>query len=395
MLQPVLRSHALLALLLLGGCGGDPAPTEEEVMRPTAGAIAVRHLVTGELEAVANVEVVVPKTLELTLQISWLAEDGTEVAAGDRVLEFDNAAFADSLDEKRISRFEARQALAEERARADERLIEARLAVERTRIALASACLAAEIPASIISELDASRRRLAFERALTEHAKSSENLAVAEETAAAEVRVREIDLARVEEAVAVAERTVDELVITAPVAGIVVVADHPWEERKLQVGDTPWAGLPVIRLPDLSRMRVVASLFDVDDGAVAIGESVRCTLDTYPDLVVAGTVADLTPVAQEMGFMSLRRAFRVIVELERTDSARMRPGMSVLVDAVRPVADHCLLVPRRALDLDGATARARLASGGWVEVTLGACSAQDCEVLAGIDAATELGAATG
>ena len=55
------------------------------------------------------------------------------------------------------------------------------------------------------------------------------------------------------------------------------VADHPWEGRKFQEGDSPWVGLTVMRIPELSKMRVLAKLMDVDDGRLAPGcAAARC-----------------------------------------------------------------------------------------------------------------------
>jgi len=39
-----------------------------------------------------------------------------------------------------------------------------------------------------------------------------------------------------------------------------------------------------MRIPDLSTMKVVARLSDVDDGRIAAGDRAVCTLDTYPEL---------------------------------------------------------------------------------------------------------------
>jgi hypothetical protein len=138
--------------------------------------------------------------------------------------------------------------------------------------------------------------------------------------------------------------------LTAPKAGILLVGEHPWEDRKFQVGDVVQPGWTVVELPELAAMRVEATVSDVDDGRVAAGAHATCTLDAWPDQPLSGTVREVAPVAQEVGQKSLRRAFKVVVALDRTDPERMRPGMSVKVE-VRgtPVASQ-LTAPRAALD---------------------------------------------
>ena len=49
-------------------------------------------LLSGELTAVRSVSIVTPRS-EGPLQIRWMVDDGTDVAEGERVLEFDAASF--------------------------------------------------------------------------------------------------------------------------------------------------------------------------------------------------------------------------------------------------------------------------------------------------------------
>ncbi|MBZ5640088.1 MAG: HlyD family efflux transporter periplasmic adaptor subunit, partial [Acidobacteriia bacterium] len=169
-----------------------------------------------------------------------------------------------------------------------------------------------------------------------------------------------------------------------------VVADHPWEDRKFQVGDTVFAGWNVMRIPDLSAMRVEAQLPDVDDGRIAVGMPAKCTLDTYPEVAFPGKVVELTPVAQAPPGQSLRRAFHVRIDLEKTDPRTMRPGMSVKVEVEALKLAGALLVPRAALDPAASPPKALLESGGESEVRLGPCNAETCVVEGGLAEGTRL-----
>ena len=183
------------------------------------------------------------------------------------------------------------------------------------------------------------------------------------------------------------------MVLKAPRDGILVVADHPWQGRKIEVGDSVWVGLPVVSLPDLNAMQVEAKLSDVDDGRIAVGLRVSCVLDAYPERTYAGRIAEITPVAQEAPGRSLRRAYNVRVELDASDVERMRPGMSVKVEVRLETREGVLLAPRAGLDFAGPRPRARLASGSVVEVDLGPCNRDSCIVEKGIDEGTRLKAA--
>ena len=141
-------------------------------------------------------------------------------------------------------------------------------------------------------------------------------------------------------------------------------------------------GWTVVELPELSAMRVEATLSDVDDGRVAAGARATCTLDAWPDQPLSGTVREVAPVAQEVGQRSLRRAFKVVVALDHTDPERMRPGMSVKVEVRGTPVVGGLTAPRAALDV--AAPAAFLASGERVPVELGPCDAHRCVITKGL-----------
>ncbi len=210
------------------------------------------------------------------------------------------------------------------------------------------------------------------------------------EGSAADVAIQQISLQKSRREIRTAEDAIEALILRAPRDGIVLVADHPWEGRKLQVGDTIWVGMTVATLPDLSSMIVQTHLSDVDDGKIAPGREARCTLDAYPGVTYRGRVVEISPVARESRRSLLLRHFPVRIALERSDARRMRPGMSVRVEVLGPQIKDALVVPRTALDLSGGRTRALLADGGAAEVRLGPCGAGDCVVESGLREGTRL-----
>jgi hypothetical protein len=107
---------------------------------------------------------------------------------------------------------------------------------------------------------------------------------------------------------------------------------------------------------------------------------VTCYLDAYPSLAFQGRVVEIAPVARESAYNSLRRYFAMKVDLDRVDTGRMRPGMSVRVEVRGRAVKDALLVPRAALDLSGKAPRLLLAGGGSAPVRLRLCNAGDCAV---------------
>lgn len=381
-----------LALAVAAACGGSPSlpgadrPREVKVTR---GKIAERVLLTGKLRAASAVDLIVPKTDVWQLTIRWMAEDGAKVAAGERVLEFDNSSFTNGLEEKRLQLLEAESTARAARDLAQIGLANKQFEVEQHRLALAKATLLAGVPADLLPQRTAQERQLDKSRAAVALARAERELAAERTTAALDAKVKQLELDKARRDIAAAERTIEQLVLRAPRDGVVLIEDHPWTGHRFQIGDTVQPGFTIVTMPDLGQpLKVAAELSDVDDGKLAVGARGTCTLDAYPRDPVPCTVEHVAPVAQAPSRESLRRAFAVELGLARSDAERMRPGMSVEVELVRPPVDAALVVPRAALVLpeQGVDDHARvvLAGGDARDVTITACDAQACAIAGGL-----------
>ncbi len=383
------RTASIAALVLaLTACGANVEKESDPAidLRVRQGSLKQRLLLSGELIAAESIQLRVPQTSERRVQLQHLVEDGAEVKAGDVVAEFDNSSFVSNLESSRSDVHRAEKALQQSRADTEALLEESHLAVARARIALQKVELDAAVPQDLQSRLENAQVELALERARAVHDKSLDDLRAAQAAGDSESQIRELELDRVRRQLAEAEVAIDALQLRAPRDGIAVIADNPRGGRRLQPGDTVWIGLPVVSLPDLSRLQVSAALSDVDDGLVAEGMRVTCAVDAYPELEIEGKIVSIAPFAEELRWGSLRRGFEVTVDLDATPAdPPLVPGMSVRVEARMETHDDALLIPRAALEMSAAGARARTA-GGWQSVELGPCDAVDCVLLAGLEA---------
>ncbi|MBC8070036.1 MAG: HlyD family efflux transporter periplasmic adaptor subunit, partial [Deltaproteobacteria bacterium] len=199
-----------------------------------------------------------------------------------------------------------------------------------------------------------------------------------------EAQVKRIAFEKAERKLVAAREQLASLDVHAPRDGVVLIGTHPWEGRKLKVGDNIWPGLTIVRLPDLSDMVVQARLDDVDDGRIHAGMAVRCFVDAFADRPLAGHITAVSPVAQEVAQLSTRRYFTVRIELDEADPEILRPGLSVRAEVITRSIDDALLVPRTAIDLLTQPPRAQRAAGTEVELELEACDAQRCAVRSGL-----------
>lgn len=373
---------AIAALVLTACFSGYREKSQSLTVR--RGTFKSDVVLTGELEAAQGSAITVPTLPNWQTSIKWLATDGVVVREGERVVELDNSTFTTDLDSKRQAELQALQELQQRTEEWSADLKQKALEFEKRKSELDKAKIAADIPRDIVSAREYEERQMTLQRAAVEFEKARDVLRAQQRAVGADRRNLEIRLQKAQREIRRAEKAIEDLVLRAPREGIVVVREIPWEGRKLQAGDTVFVGLPLALIPQLDSLQVSAALADVDDGRIAPGMAATVTLDGYPGLEFRGKVAGISAVAQESARQSLRRAFKVIVELDRIDAQRMRPGLSARVLIHRESLPDRLIAPRTALDISAKEPLAALPSGRRVKVRLGPCNAQECVVLDGL-----------
>jgi HlyD family secretion protein len=381
-----MRILTVVAAALLTGCfSGYRETAGTDDLRVRKATFVDDVVLTGELESARGEAITVPTLPTWQTSIKWLATDGAEVQQGERVVELDNSAFTSDLDSKRQTELQALQELQQKHEEWKADLEGKTLEFEKKRSELEKAKLDAAVPRDILSSREYEERQLRFQRATVEFDKARDVLQSQKKGIESDRMNLQLRLQKAQREIRRSEQAIDSLVLRAPRTGIVVIRDIPWEGRKLQTGDTVWVGFPLALIPEMSSLQVAVSLPDVDDGRVAVGMPASVTLDGYPEKIFTGRVTSISAVAQESNRQSLRRAFKVIVALDRIDSTLMRPSLSARVVIRREATPNRLIASRTALDLAGATPRARLASGRTVPIKVGPCNAQDCVVTQGLE----------
>jgi len=401
-----LRRTAVLALLACGllacglpGTGAPNAAADDATGELVAhrGDFERRVLLTGSLEAAHAVALTVPRTPNWQVDLRWIAEDGSRVHAGDPVVRLDDSSFAGELENRESGLADKLAELARRQTEVQIQTREKEMDVARKRAEVEKAELDADVPDGIVPRQDLEERRLALTKARIELQKAEADLASSRESSAADLEVLRIEIRKARREIDASRAAIDDLELRAPVDGIFLVGTHPWQNRKLQTGDSVWVGLAVGTIPDLSSLVVEARLADVDDGSVEPGMPAVATLDAYPETRYPGTVREIAPVAQDEGQQSLRRFFRTVVELDDSDPDRMIPGMSARIEVIADRREDVVLVPRAALAMEPDTgfreADAHLAGGAARTVRLGPCNEIECVAEEGIEPGTALASA--
>lgn len=380
------------ALPLLGGglpaCSPSPSASPGAgTERPPAltvrrGPLSDRFTVSGELEAIHSEKLLVPRTPDGMLKLAWMREDGEQVQAGDKLIEFDTSSSDRAIEEKRSALAQRQNELKQEQALAEQTLAEKGMAVQRQRATLSKAEIEAKVPPDLYPRREYEERRLRYLQAQDGLRKAEEELAGQKRTTELELKVKGLALARAEQELKDLSSRLSALLLRAPRAGLLQIALNRREGRRYLVGDSVYYGNSVASLPDLSSMQIRARLSDVDDGAVRPGMAAECILDAYPERRFRGQVRELSPIARVEGRDSQRRFFEVIVSLEHTETSIMRPGMSVRLEVLRRTLPATLQIPRAALSFrsESGGSTVERGDGRSVVVTIEFCEELSCAI---------------
>lgn len=357
-------------------------------VRPSRGDLVTGVEVTGTLAALESDSFGPPQIPDLwDFKISMMAPEGAEVKKGRPVLGFDTAELQRRLDDKSAESDEALKQIEKKRADLALRTRDERLLLAEAEARLRKTSLKLEAPDGITSVKERKEVEIDYTLASREVGAIRSRLTSLERAANAEIRLLESKQKQAAAVVSQARDAIGRMRIVAPRDGTVVyVTDRRGEKKK--VGDTCWRMERVIEIPDLSRMRARGEVDEVDAGRIAVGQRVSFRLDAHPDEVFHGTISSAgRTVQQKQGTRDPLKVLRVDLDLDRTDSAKMRPGMRFKGTVELSRVRNALLIPRKAVfvsDTGPVVYRRGLFSVDSVPAKLGRENEEMVEVVSGV-----------
>lgn len=318
-----------------GGEGGPPAARAEEIV-----AVDTAIAQAEPLEAALSFT----GTTQPMQQVSLRARVDGEVTAltvdiGDAVTQGDLLARLDAdLLTVGVNQAEAElQARRSEVAQTEAAVSDAQTALESARVRLQQA------------QTDADRlARLAADGAVSAQDAEQAQLTVDTgqqvlESAAEQIRTRQAAVRAAQERASAQQAVVDQTqerlsfaTVRSPLSGVVI-------ERLVDVGDYAESGDALLRVGDLSSVKVNIEVSDRDLSQVSVGQPVQVTLDALPDQTFSASVSRISPAADPTS-----RLVPVEITLPN-DSGRIGSGLLARVTLVAAAGDRRVSIPEEAL----------------------------------------------
>jgi HlyD family secretion protein len=267
-----------------------------------------------------------------TLTITHLAPGGAPVKKGDLLAEFDRQdQMRDFIDKQaeyqklvdQVAQEEAKESAA--KAKDETELKTAEDNLRKTELEIQKK--------EILSRIDAEKKQEDFEEANATYDQLRKTFDLKREAAQAAIRSLEIQRDRTQQTMLHAQANANLMQIHAPIDGVVVL-NTIWKQGtmgEVQEGDQVRAGVPFMQIVNPANMQVRVLANQQDFPSLEIGQTAKVRLDAYPDLVFAGRVDQMSPIAEGGNFSNKLRSFVLIVSIEGNDP-KLMPDLSAAVD---------------------------------------------------------------
>ncbi len=354
---------ALVCLALaLSGCGlsgGSEIPTVEA----SAGTFEVVLSVNGELDAVNSVSISTP-AFQSRPEIAWMVDEGSRVVQGERILAFDRETMEKELAAARSELLLAQTKIEQNNAKLRLTVSEAEADITRAELDLQMARMQ-RTDSETVPLVDRENARVNETKSALAIEAAKSALATTKLESKADSQLLALEVEKQSQQVEQLEKQLEKAEILAPTDGLVLVESN-WQ-GKWKVGSRPWTGASLMKVPDLSAMKVVALVHEVDSPDIAVDQEATITIDAYPDLHFDGQVSKVADLAVARGEDEVKYLeFEVALE---ESTPEMKPGMTVRVDLTIAEVPDAVWVPIEAVHKDGDRRFVfQRALAGWSEV---------------------------
>lgn len=349
---------------------------------------------SGELLALNSEDIVAPDGLQryglYDVKIAKLVPEGTVVDSGDFVAELDKSPLSSKLNETFNELEKAKSQFTQVRLDTTLELREKRNELETKEFDLRQKRIEIEQskyepPATI------QRLKLDLEKMEQGLEQSRENYLIKRKQAAAKIREAAATLSQAQSRFEELQALQKEFRITAPMKGMVIYY-RSWRGTPRKEGSTisPW-NRSVATLPDLSQMQSKTYINEVDIRKVKVGQSVKITLDAFPEVSLGGTVSSVANVGENRE-NSDSKVFEVMIEVFESDSS-YRPGMTTGNQIRTYHEENLLQIPLEAVFSNEQESFVYLRRGAGIEkqeVRLGRSNDEFSVVLAGLSEGDEI-----
>jgi HlyD family secretion protein len=336
----------IAVLLLIGGIAGSRLMIPEQQAGGPA-TIPVQQgefiisldLNNGEMEAIKSEQINAPQ-VHGQLKITELFPEGERVEVGDLVVRFDPSEFQQRVTDAQQQLEGAKAELEKNTANQEVNIAALESEIENKKSELRMSELQIE-KMKFESSISKDEAELRAKQAVLALEQAKKKLAAQLIVDGAQQRQQELTIDQRQRNYDKALKDHESLAVHAEKPGIVVY-EKMWKggkREKIRVGDEPWGGATLVKLPDLTRMQVKTAINEVNVDRLKVGQPATIKLAALPEPTFHGTVTSIATLGHEKEDDKKVKVFDVTIDITEEDE-RLKPGMSaacqVVIETIPP-----------------------------------------------------------
>ncbi len=308
---------------------------------------------TGTLEAAVFYEIGPPSVRDFwQYNLTWMIPEGSTVKEDEVIARFDAQRLDDRLRDHRAELETATQQKEKEERDLEVRLRQLRLDLVQAKADIQKVSLDTSVPRDLLPKIELQQNLLKEDLARKNAAFLEEKIEFQQELVQNKLALLEVKKSRAQQRIDYYEKAKAKFEVKAPTPGVVIYIPKQNGDR-WEVGEGVWMLAKIMKVADVSTLRVEAEVLEVDAARIAADQTSQITVDALPGKIIESKVKEIGRIVHERSPQDPSKVFDVFLPLDEVDEATMRPGMSLRVRIVVQKIPDQITIPLEAVHVNG------------------------------------------
>lgn len=166
-----------------------------------------------------------------------------------------------------------------------------------------------------------------------------------------ELRIQQLKINQIKNNIVEANQAMQKLFITSPNNGIFQLERNQRSRNMVQLGDEVHQGQLISGIPDMSKMKVIATINETDISKLKLKQQVIIRLDAYPEKPFYGEINYIGRISRQKENDELVKVFDFEVQVRDSDQA-LKPGMTVSCEIITKELNNAFYIENECIFSD-------------------------------------------
>ena len=302
----------------------------------------------GTIQAGQSKVIKAPSVVHGNTQIINLVKEGTQVQKGDFLVQFDTTKFQNRLREAKSNLQNAKANFRTKKANFEKQRanLKAKLKIEKYSLKQAEL---REKNATYAAPNKQQQLKYSLKKSQINYNRLNDKVQEMREINDIKLKKSRIKVEQAKTKLQEVKDNINKLTITSPTSGLIVYKTI-WSsngKRKLQEGDTPWRGAPLIEIPSQGKKKVEFQVRETQISQIKQGQTVELQVDAMPDSSYQAMITKISSLAHK-NKRTNNKVFEIGAELN-SHTPKLKPGMSARCTIIINNIQNAIVIPLQGL----------------------------------------------